>query len=163
DVTESKAEAGKLLQVLAGSTVLSGDRSTLKVDVTGDGNSVRAIMAGLNGKLDFAIGAAKINNDFAKPMLADVFNLLTFRSSGNSSNLKCMVAHFDIKRGLATTNQLVIDTNGATIVGKGTINLATEGMDLHLVPHAALASLSNFAVPITIGGTLANPKVQPDA
>jgi AsmA family protein len=74
-----------------------------------------------------------------------------------------VVAHFDIKHGLATTNQLAVETSGATILGKGTINLATEGMELHLVPHATSAGLTDLAVPIIIGGTLANPKVAPDA
>lgn len=163
DLTVNNAEAGKLLPLLAHSAILSGGRTNLKVNVTGAGNSVRDIMAGLSGKLDFAMGAGNVNNDFARLLLADLFKLVSFGSSGNSSNLKCVVAHFDIKRGLATTNQLAMETSGATILGKGTINLASEGMNIHLVPHATAANLTNLAVPIIIGGTLANPQVVPDA
>jgi hypothetical protein len=56
-----------------------------------------------------------------------------------------------------------VETSGATIVGKGTINLATEGMEIHLAPHATAASLSYLAIPVIVGGTLANPQVVPDA
>jgi uncharacterized protein involved in outer membrane biogenesis len=163
DLTESNAEAGHLLRILAGTAILSGGRANLKVSVTGAGNSVRTIMAGLSGKLDFAMGSGNINNDFARLLLADLFKLVSFGSSGDSSNLKCVVAHFDINHGLATTNHLAVETSGATILGKGTINLATEGMDIHLVPHATAVDLANLAVPVIIGGTLADPRVVPDA
>src|SRR5262249_19030525 len=49
------------------------------------------------------------------------------------------------------------------IIGKGTINLATEQVDLHLVPYATSPSLASFAVPMTIKGPLSNPRVGPDA
>ncbi|MEA2782736.1 MAG: AsmA family protein [Rhodospirillaceae bacterium] len=163
DVTEQNAEAGSLLQVLVGSSVLSGGRANLKLTVNGAGNSVRAIVAGLNGKLDYTMGPGNINNDFAKLILADLFKLLSFGGGGDSSNLKCLVARFDINRGLATTRQLVTDTSGATIVGKGTINLATEGLDLHLVPYATATNLANLAIPMIVGGTMASPHVVPDA
>jgi hypothetical protein len=58
---------------------------------------------------------------------------------------------------------LATETSGATIIGKGTINLATEGLDLHLVPYATSANLTNLAIPMIVGGTMANPHVVPDA
>jgi uncharacterized protein involved in outer membrane biogenesis len=163
DVMEHNVEAGSLLQALAGVSVLSGGKANAKLTVNGAGNSVRTIMAGLNGKFDYTMGPGNIANDFAKLILADLFKLLSFGGSGDSSNLKCVVARFDINRGLATTRQLVTDTSGATIVGKGTINLATEGLDLHLVPYATATNLANLAIPMIVSGTLASPHVVPDA
>jgi uncharacterized protein involved in outer membrane biogenesis len=162
DVTSNQIEAGSLLQVLAGSSVLTGGKVNMKMAVAGAGNSVRAIMAGLSGKLDATMGQGNINNGFAKLMLADLFKLLSFGSGGDNSNLKCVVVRYDISRGLATTRQLVTETSGATIVGKGTINLATEGLDLHLMPYATGANLTNLAIPMIVGGTMANPHAVPD-
>ncbi|HEY2892094.1 MAG TPA: AsmA family protein [Dongiaceae bacterium] len=162
DIVSNQIEAGSLMQVLAGSSVLSGGRVNMKMAVTGAGNSVRAIMAGLSGKLDATMGAGNINNGFAKLMLADLFKLLSFGGGGDSSNLKCVVIRYDINRGLATTRQLAVETSGATIIGKGTINLATEGLDMHLVPYATSANLTNLAIPMMVGGTMANPSVAPD-
>ncbi len=163
DVTANQIEAGSLMQVLAGSSVLSGGKVDMKTNVSGAGNSVRAIMAGLSGKFDAAMGQGNINNGFAKLMLADLFKLLSFGSSGDNSNLKCVVVRYDINRGLATTRQLAVETSGATIIGKGTVNLATEGLDMHLVPYATAANLTNLAIPMIVGGTMANPSVTPDA
>jgi len=161
DLVENQVEAGSLMEVMAGSSVLSGGRVNQKTSVAGAGNSVRAIMADLNGKFDATMGPGNINNDFAKLMFADLFKM--FSSGGDSSNLKCVVARFDISHGLASTRQLAIETSGATIIGKGTINLATEGLDLHLVPHATTADLAALAIPMQVGGTMAHPSVTPDA
>ena len=92
-----------------------------------------------------------------------IFKLLSFGSTGDSSNLKCVVGRFDINRGVAATRALAVETSGATIVGKGAINLATEGLDIHLVPYATAANLAQFAIPMIVGGTMANPHVIPDA
>jgi AsmA family protein len=108
------------------------------------------------------MGAGNINNDYARVFLADLFTLFSFGSSGDRSNLKCAVARFDISRGLASARQLVIETRGATIIGKGTVNLATEGLDLHMAPYATSTNLSTLAIPMTIRGTITNPQVNPD-
>jgi len=163
DLNENQVEAGSLMRVLTGSSVLSGGRVNMKMTVSGAGNSVRSIMAGLNGKLDATMGQGNINNGFAKLMLADLFSLVSLGGGGDSSNLKCVVVRYDIARGIATTRQLVTETSGATIVGKGTINLATEGLDMHLVPYATSTNLTNLAIPMIVGGTMANPHVVPDA
>jgi hypothetical protein len=131
--------------------------------VTGAGNSVREIMAGLNGNTNLAMGEGHINNRFAKILLSDLFQLIATGGSGESSNLNCFVSKFDIKKGLATSTGLVLDTNGASIVGSGDINLATEKLKLHMDPRAKQTNLANLAIPVNIGGTMASPSVTPDA
>ena len=93
------------------------------------------------------MGAGNIDNGYARIMLADLFTLVSFGSGGDSSNVKCVVVRFDIRRGVATARQLAMETKGAIIIGKGTINLGTEQLDLHLSPYATAANLTNFAIP----------------
>jgi hypothetical protein len=161
-ITARQVEVGTLLQTLSVSDVLEGGKADLDLDVAGAGNSVREIMAGLNGKTNLVMGQGKINNRFAKIVLADLFNLIATGGSGDSSNLNCLVSRFDIKKGLATSTGLAADTNGAAIVGSGTINLATEGLKMHIDPRAKQTNLANLAIPVNIGGTLAKPNVTPD-
>jgi hypothetical protein len=163
DMTDNNVEAGSLMQMLTGERVLTSGRARLKITAAGSGNSLRALMAGLSGKFDYEMGAGNLDNAYAKIFLADLFTLVSFGSSGSSSNVKCMAARFDISRGLATTRQLAMETKGAFILGKGTINLATETLDIHLVPYATSANLANFAVPMVVAGSLQNPRVTPDA
>lgn len=157
-----QVEAGALLHTLDLSEVLSGGKVDMDVDVTGSGASVREIMAGLNGSLNVEMGPGRINNRFAEIILADLVKLLTFSGSGDSSNLNCMVARFDVKDGLATSRGLVLDTNGATIVGEGRIRLDNEQLDMRMDPGAKQTNLVNLAIPVIIRGTLASPSVVPD-
>jgi uncharacterized protein involved in outer membrane biogenesis len=162
-INAKQVEVGTLLQTLSISDVLTGGKADLDLDVKGAGNSVREIMAGLNGNTNLAMGEGHINNDFAKLLLSDLFQLIATGGSASSSNLNCFVSKFDIKKGLATSTGLVLDTNGASIVGSGDINLATEKLKLHLDPRAKQTNLANLAIPVNIGGTMANPSVTPDA
>jgi hypothetical protein len=161
-VTARQVEAGTLSQTLGITKVLSGGKVDLDLDVTGSGASVREIMAGLNGSSNLEMGEGRINNRFAEIVLADLVKLLTFSGSGDSSNLNCMVVRFDFKDGLATSTGLVVDTNGATIVGSGDIRLDSEKLDMRADPSAKETNLVNLAIPVIIGGTLASPSVAPD-
>jgi uncharacterized protein involved in outer membrane biogenesis len=162
-LTSRGVEAGTLLQTFGQSAVLSGGKVDLDVDVKGQGESVRQIMAGLNGHTDMKMGSAKINNSFAKIMFADLFKLISTGGSADGSNLSCVVSKFDIAKGVATSKALVVDTSGATIIGSGKIMLDSEKLDMHLNPQAKQASLASLAIPVNVGGTLASPSVLPDA
>jgi AsmA family protein len=163
DLTNSNAEAGRLLQLLTGAQIVTSGRANLRIAASGAGNSLRTLMAGVSGRFDYEMGAGNIDNAYAKIFLADLFTLLSFGNSGNSSNVKCMVARFDIARGLATARQLAMETKGATIVGTGTINLGAERLDLRLVPYATSANLTALAIPMVVSGSLQDPRVTPDA
>ncbi len=155
-------EAGALLQTLGLSDALAGGKANLDLDVAGRGDSVRQLMAGLGGTVHFDMGSGRIDNDFAKIMLADIFQLVS-TGGADISNLNCVVSRFAIKDGVATARGLVIDTPGATILGSGQVNLATERLELRFEPSAKETNLVNLAVPVNLGGTLAAPKASPDA
>jgi uncharacterized protein involved in outer membrane biogenesis len=119
-------------------------------------------MAGLNGSSRLVMGPGRINNRFAKILLADLVGVITFSGSGDASDINCMVSEFGIAKGQATAKALVLDTNGATILGSGGIDLGSERLDLRFDPNAKQTNLANLAVPVKVGGTLANPNVVPD-
>jgi uncharacterized protein involved in outer membrane biogenesis len=155
-------EAGTLMQTFGQTPVLTGGKINMDLDVTGQGKSMRQIMAGLNGRTDLQMGAGKINNRFAQIVLSDLFKLISTGGSADGSNLNCLVSKFDIARGVATSKALVVDTGGATIVGSGKIMLDSEKLDMHLDPTAKQVNLANLAIPVNVGGTLASPRVLPD-
>ncbi len=155
-------EVGNLLQTLEISGVLGGGSGDLDLNVKGHGNSVRELMGGLDGTTNFAMAGGHVNNGFARLMLSDLFSLVNLGGGGSSTDINCFVARFDIKGGQATSRGLVLDTSGATIFGSGKINLATEGLALRFDPHAKATNLVNLAIPMEVGGTIANPSVTPD-
>ena len=127
----------------------------------GQGGSVRAIMAGLNGHTDLSIGEMRVDNTLMKIVMADLAKAVA--GSGDASKINCVVSRFDITKGLAESKVLVADAESVTIRGSGTINLATEQLNLYLDPSPKAAAVVDLAIPVKITGTLAKPSVAPDA
>ncbi len=159
-VTSRQVEVGSLLKLLQVSDVLSGGKADLDLTVTGAGGSVREIMAGLNGSSRLVMGPGRIDNTFAKILLADLGGIIT--QSGESSTINCLVSEFGIAKGQATSKALVLDTNGATILGSGGIDLGSERLNMRFDPSAKQTNLASLAIPVKVGGTLAKPSVTPD-
>ncbi len=128
---------------------------------SGQGGSVRQIMAGLDGHTDFNIGEAHVDNRLLKIVMGDIAKAIV--GGGDAGKISCVVSRFDIAKGLATSKALVVDTESVTVQGSGTINLATEQLNLHLDPSPKAAAVAALAIPVNITGTLASPSVAPDA
>ncbi len=128
---------------------------------SGQGGSVRQIMAGLDGHTDLNIGEAHVDNSLLKIVMGDISKAIV--GGGDAGKISCVVSRFDIVKGLATSKALVVDTESVTVQGSGTINLATEQLNLHLDPSPKAAAVAALAIPVNISGTLASPSVAPDA
>ena len=153
---------GRLLAMMSGNDLLEG-KADLNVAVRGTGDSVHAFMASLDGASSLVVGRGVIKSRFADLIGADLFReAFAWMQGKKDTKLTCMVMHLDIQKGLATSRGLLIDTEGVTISGKGTVNLGSERLDLQLTPHPKERSLLSLATPIDIGGTFNNPSVQPN-
>jgi uncharacterized protein involved in outer membrane biogenesis len=161
-LVSSQIEAGSLMQTLGQSPILTGGKVDLTLDVAGSGNSVRQIMASLGGTTNLEMGPGQINNRFAKIVLSDLFQLIA-SGGADGSGINCVVSRFTITGGVAESTALVLDTNGATIIGTGHVDLRSEEPDIRMVPNAKQTNLANLAIPVRIRGTLADPAVGPDA
>ncbi|MCG8543776.1 MAG: AsmA family protein, partial [Alphaproteobacteria bacterium] len=159
-IAGKKIDAGKLLADMAITDLLQGVISA-DVDVTGRGKSVRAIMAGLNGKTNVLMGKGRMKSDALNIYVGEVMTVLTQAVFGKKSEytvINCFVNQFDIKNGIADSKIMLFDTEYATVTGKGDINLATEQIDYELDPRPKSITV-NTAVPVEITGPLADPSV----
>ena len=147
----------------------------IDLDLNGHGNSVAALMAGLNGDTKILVSDGKLDNRYAdliggdlRASLTKLFNPLAEKQA--YTTLNCVVNHFEIKDGLAESQILVIDTNRMTVVGEGDINLRTEALDLGVTPEpkegvgadnvaSVNISLKEFTKPFRLKGTLAHPSL----
>ena len=121
-------------------------------------------MADLNGQTSIVMGSGRMKSDALDTFIGGPTKFLTELVAGERKEytvINCTVSRIDVKNGLATNKALLFDTDFATIIGKGTINLATEGLDLTIDPQPKSATI-NTAVPVLIGGTLANPSYSVD-
>jgi len=133
----------------------------VNVDVSGRGGSVRALMAGLNGKTRVVTENGRLESGALNIISTDLLNVL---DSKDDKKIRCGVVHFDIKSGMANARAIVIETGGFSVIGTGNVNLKTEEPKLHIDPRAKKANLASVAmVPVDIHGTLAKPDWTVDA
>ncbi|MEO8558861.1 MAG: AsmA family protein [Rhodospirillales bacterium] len=156
----NNVNVGDLLKMLQNSDVISGGPSTVDIRVRGAGNSVRAIMASLNGSTSVSMVKGVLNNKRIAFLSSDFLKLLT--GGGSTTEIYCAVSKFHIVNGVATSDALVFDASNLSARGSGSINLGSEALDLLIHPETKQPALASLAVPIRITGTLANPKANPD-
>jgi AsmA protein len=156
-------ELGTLLQQTGTSDMLRRGKTNFTLDFRGEGRSMRALMASLDGVSITHVGEGAMESRFIDLLGADVVRVLSpLQDSGPQTSLNCVVNRFEIKDGVATPKVMFVDTGKMTISGEGTINLGTEQLAMMLTPRPKQASLVSLAIPIRIGGTLAEPSFSPD-
>ena len=149
----------------------TGAKTDATIDISGSGNSVAAIMAGLNGKFLVQMGAGTFKSSSASATTTDAFssikNAIYTGDSGSSdvTEINCGVINLSIKDGIATADKgIAINTKKMNIIGSGIINLKTEELDIAIDPQAREGigiSAGQLAELVKIGGTLAEPKAVP--
>ena len=153
---------GALLKQLKQTNIASGKVDVL-INLKGRGASVRAIMAGLDGRMRIVTEGGKIESGLLNVLSADVLSALPFVDSKGDKDIRCGVVDFQIRKGQAEAKTLVFETGGLSIIGTGSINLGDETIDLKFNPRAKKISLLKLAmVPVNVGGTLAQPSAVPD-
>lgn len=154
--------AGEFLRNMGVSDRLDGGRAEVNIAVRSNGASLRAIMAGLNGTATVIVRDGVVDNRFLELIGADMLRWFSGLVRGESRpRLNCYVSRFDFTNGLAAARVLMFDTSQITVAGDGTINLGNEQLALRMVPRPKEASLISIAVPVRVGGTLANPSAVP--
>ncbi|MBL8644988.1 MAG: AsmA family protein [Rhodospirillaceae bacterium] len=142
------------------------------VDVRGSGDSVRALMAGLNGSVIGGMGESRIRNDALNIIGADVIMQIisAINPMGNKDPYtvaRCAVINFQIANGIANTDKgLALVTDKMDVVSTGTINLATEQVDLAMKPRATTGlsvGLGELTQSFRVAGPLSGPGVKIDS
>ncbi|RPI75766.1 MAG: AsmA family protein [Desulfobacteraceae bacterium] len=164
-------ELGQMPQDLHLQNTIQG-RMDLDIRLRSRGQSVAALMAGLDGYTILAMKAGQINNKFIGRMRMDLatglFSLFNQPQEDDFVQIHCFVSRFDIEKGFVKTTVLLLDTPASRIVGQGTIDLGTEELNLKLrpLPKKGLGvkgvgrirlSLGSLAKPFKLSGTLAKP------
>lgn len=154
-------DMAKALKQLGQPAAVTG-KIDVAADVRGAGQSVRAIMAGLDGTARVTSKGGTIEVGAVNVVSADALSIFPFFKSEGDKDLRCIVANFDVQRGQVAAKTILLETGGLAVVGTGGINLAEEALDLTFDPRAKNVSLIKLAeVPMKVGGTFASPSVRP--
>jgi len=151
-----------LFAMAAVETRLTGT-ANFTADVAGEGVSVRSAIESLEGDvgLDLLQGAIPgrlldlLGEDLARRLLAG-------GAGAGTTPLRCGVARFVIRGGIAEAKALALDSARVSLTGSGRTDLGREALDFRLVPRPKDPSLLSLGIPILVRGTYLEPVFTPD-
>lgn len=133
------------------------------IRLSGNGNSIAAMLGSSNGDIALGMGRGHIGNLLMELAGLDVAESLKFLFTGDKQiPLRCAFGDFGVRNGLMQSRALAFDTTDTLVVGEGTINLKQEQLDLLLRPRPKDVSILALRSPLRIGGSFKDPSFRPD-
>ena len=133
---------------------LNGD-----AELRGRGNSVAALLGSADGAVRLVINDGTVSRSLMEIAGLNVGNYLISRLFGDEEvQINCAVADLALKQGLMSTPIFVIDTENALIEIDGTVNFASEELDLDIAPHSKGMRIFSLRSPLYVRGTFDEPR-----
>jgi uncharacterized protein involved in outer membrane biogenesis len=133
----------------------------ITVGLRGEGGSSHEFLSTASGRLIVLGEQGRFGSRRLDLWGADLFTTMLSPDwhSEDVTDLLCMIANINIQDGLATTDELLIDTRRITIGASGTLDLGTEELNLVFAPRPKRSSLASLTSPAHVTGTLSAPEV----
>lgn len=135
----------------------------LKLDLKGQGLSLRKLIGNANGTLEIVADKGRIPKRVLEMWGGGLVRLLipTTWFEKDVTDLNCAVSRFDINDGIMHSNVLLADTERITVAGEIVLDLKTEQVSGLFEPKNKTAVLLRLGTPIKVNGTLAEIKAEP--
>jgi AsmA protein len=179
-----KVDANKLISSVSDVKQTIYGMLASNVNAAFSSSSASGIARSLNGSMAINLTNGKLMNINLLHELASVGKFLggNFDAAQNFTNLVQLTGNFDVKNGVAQTNNLNAVIDGGTLAAAGLVNLADQTLNLRVttVLNKALSqqvggtqvggymntALANnqgeLVMPVIITGTFQHPRVAPD-
>ncbi|HEV7801608.1 MAG TPA: AsmA family protein, partial [Burkholderiales bacterium] len=130
------------------------------VAMSGRGVSIAAIVGSSAGAFAAAIEQGRISNLTDAKLGLDFGKVVSvFLRGDREIAINCGAAAFDVRDGVAKSTKIVLDTEQTHVVGRGTILLRDEELDLLLTPEPKKPGLFTRRASVRIKGPLRRPAV----
>ncbi len=131
-----------------------------KLDWTFEGRSLGEMAAALDGTLELAMSGGKLDMLAVELLGLDAGEAaVAALADSDQVPMNCTYLRFDATQGNAELEQLFISTRDSNITGGGSIDLASERLDLTVESRAKDFSLLSGNSPVQLQGTLKDPQV----
>ena len=179
-----KVDANKLISSVSSVKQMIYGLLDSNVNATFSSTSADSIARGLNGTLELNLTNGKLANLDLLHELAAVGKFVggVPAAPKGFTNLVQLTGNFDVKNGVAQTNNLKAVIEGGTLAARGLVNLADQSLNLHVTAvlsktmsqqvggtqiggfmNTALANnQGELVIPAVITGTFQHPQVEPD-
>ena len=180
-----KVDANKLISSVSSVKQMLYGLLNSNVNASFSSTSADAIARGLNGNLALNLTNGKLAN---LDLLHELASVGKFLGGGQSTaakgftNLVQLSGNFDVKNGVAQTNNLKAVIDGGTLAAAGLVNLADQSLNMHVTAvlnkvmsqqvggtqvggfmNTALANnQGELVMPVIVTGTFQHPQIAPD-
>jgi uncharacterized protein involved in outer membrane biogenesis len=128
--------------------------------LTAEGNSVAALLGSADGELKLLMNDGAISKTLLETAGLNVGNIIIGKLFGDKTvEINCAATDMVAKHGLFDMRLFVFDTDDALIKVDGTVNLASEKLDLDVKPHTKGLRILSLRSPLYVRGTLKHPDV----
>lgn len=131
-----------------------------RAQLHGRGDTVHEAASSADGRLVFVVPHGEMRQAFAELLGINVANglYLLLSKDPKETPLRCAVADFEVKNGIAQVSDAVFDTGVVQAEGKGSVDLRNETVDLRLEGKSKKPRILRVWAPVTLKGTLLHPK-----
>ena len=161
DIAFQHIELARVMQAthsFKGNGIIGGEA---KIDA--NGNSLAGMMGHGSGELKLVlVSAGKVS-----ALLVDIAGLefgnalLSALGIPNQAQIDCFVTDLPMKDGIVDTKALLLDTDEARVVGRGTIDFRDQTLNYSLTTRSKHFSIGSLPGPINITGPLGAPSIRP--
>lgn len=172
DLTTKDVNLGTVAAEMDMTKMATGGPTASDVRLKSHGNSVRELMAAMNGTVSFDAGRTEVVNAELRKAIGEwAMSGLTMLDSGFTTRqktvLSCMVVRFPVKDGVIDFGRgIAAETDAFNVGVGGGVNLKTEALDIGVNPAPKGPSIGltqTTAGLVRVRGTMANPSVGLDA
>jgi AsmA family protein len=130
------------------------------IDLTSSGNSVGDLLGAANGQVKALIGGGHISKTLMEEAALNMPNIVIAKITGDKQvQINCAAANFEANSGTFYSRLFLIDTDAAQITIDGTVDLASEKLDLTVHPDTKGLRLFSLRSPIHVQGTFKKPDI----
>jgi uncharacterized protein involved in outer membrane biogenesis len=144
---------------------VSGGQTQIAMNFQGSGKSLHQLVSRANGAAQISVGSATMGTQFLNEggdVVISILNAINpMQKKTSQTILSCAVAYLPINNGIVNIdNSIGVETDRLNIVGNGSINLATEAINLSIDPKekSGLTTGVDLGGLFKLQGTLQNPK-----
>lgn len=135
-----------------------------RIQLSGRGNSVAALMASADGEAQLGMGSGRISNLLIELAGIDIFEALKFLiGKDRVIPIRCAYADLGVADGVATSRQFAFDTTDTVLFVEGEVYLGDERFDLRLKPRPKDPSPLSLRSPLRLTGNFKDPQIRPEA
>ena len=141
------------------------DKSLGRMDgalaLRGQGDSVAALLGSSSGESRLYVRDGTLSKQLLDLAALNVGSIVVAKLFGDDKEvqLRCAVADFSVKNGIAQTRSAKLSTDDAIVEAVGTVDMEHEHIDLRIKPESLEWKFLSLRTPLYVRGSFAKPDV----